>query len=89
MRKRVPIIIGIIFLLIIGYVVITISRYMAATKEGERKYYSEAAGIPSYAEYIEDHNFSDFRGSSHVFLQTRKFKSSGDLSIPMVTTVLP
>ena len=75
MRRRLLITIGVIILLIVGYMVISISRYMYAKNRSERDYYSQAARIPSFAECIEDHQFASYHNRSYVFLQTRKYRS--------------
>ena len=75
MRKRFLLVIGAIILLI---AVLSVIRYINAKNRSERMYYSRAAGIPSFAECIEEHG-PEPRNGSCVFLQTRKFRSIGDL----------
>ena len=75
MRKRLPIVIGVIVLLIAGIFVISVSRYISAKNRSERNYYCRAARISSFAGYIEDNNFV----GSHVYLQTRRFSGTGEM----------
>lgn len=75
MRKRFLLVIGAIILLI---AVLSVIRYINVKNRSERMYYSRAAGIPSFAECIEEHGPEPGNGSC-VFLQTRKFRSIGDL----------
>ena len=71
MRKRLLIAIGVIFLLIFGYVVFSIIRYINVKDKTECEYYCRAAGIPSFAGCVEDNEIV----GGNVFLQTRKFRS--------------
>ena len=79
MNKKILITIGVIFLLIAGFAVISVSRYISASDRSERDYYSRAAGMPSFAGCVEDNGFGKYRNRSYVFLQTQRFSSIGEL----------